>query len=57
MKFIGNYVIIFLLFGAFIYLILSFLRKGLTKEQRLHKTLWAAGLFAGAKFIVDILFP
>jgi len=57
LKFIGNYVIIFLLFGAFIYLILSFLRKGLTKEQRLHKTLWAAGLFAGAKFIVDILFP
>lgn len=57
MKFIGNYVIIFLLFGAFLYLILPLLRKDLTKEQRLHKALWAGALFAGAKFVLDMFFP
>ncbi len=57
MKFIGNYVILFLLFGAFLYLILPRLRKGLTKEQRLQKALWAGALFAGAKFVLDMFFP
>ena len=57
MKFIGNYVILFLLFGAFLYLILPRLRKGLTKEQRVQKALWAGALFAGAKFVLDMFFP
>ncbi|WP_165898887.1 hypothetical protein [Anaerospora hongkongensis] len=56
MKFIGNYILIFLLFAAFLYFLLPHLRKDLTKEQRLQKALWAGGLFTACQLILDHLF-
>ena len=57
MKDIGNHIITFLFFGAFMYYILPVLRKGITTPQRLLKAVWGAFIFTLVKALLDYFIP
>lgn len=58
MKIIGDYVLVFILFGVMLYFLLPILTKRrVTADQRLRKAMWGALLFAVAKVVVDYIFP
>ena len=57
-KIIGDYVLVFILFGAMLYFLLPILTKRhVASDQRLRKAMWGALLFAVAKVVVDYIFP
>jgi hypothetical protein len=58
LRVIGDYILIFIGFGLVMYFLLPLLMKRqLSAESRLRKTIWGAALFTAAKFIVDVAFP
>lgn len=57
MKVLGNHIITFLIFGAFMYYILPMLRKGMTTYERLLKTVWGALVFTVVKALLDYFLP
>ncbi|SMD15895.1 hypothetical protein [Sporomusa malonica] len=57
MRQFGNYIISFLVFGAFMYYVLPMFRKDMTTQQRMIKTIWGSLVFTLVKAILDFLPP
>ena len=57
MKELGNHLITFLIFGAFMYYLLPVLRKGMTTQQRLLKAVWGSLVFTAVKAVLDYFIP
>lgn len=55
MKEVGNYILTFLVFGAFMYLVLPIFRKGMTNHQRMIKAAWGSLIFTLVKAILNFL--
>ena len=55
MRVFGNYIIVFLIFGAFMYYVLPLFRKGMTSQQRLLKAIWGSLVFTLIKAVLDFL--
>lgn len=49
MRELGNHIITFLIFGAFMYSVLPLFRKGMTTQQRLLKAMWGSLVFTLVK--------
>jgi hypothetical protein len=57
MREFGNYIITFLIFGAFMYYVLLISRKGMSTQQRMLKAIWGALVFTLVKALLDFLPP
>jgi len=54
-KEVGNYILTFLVFGAFMYLVLPIFRKGMENHQRMLKAAWGALVFTLVKALLAFL--
>lgn len=57
MRELGNHLITFLIFGAFMYYLLPILHKGMTTQQRLLKAVWGSFVFTVVKALLDYFLP
>ena len=55
MKYVGDYILTFLAFGAFMYIVLPRFRKDMTTYQRMLKAGWGAAVFTLIKALLNYL--